>query len=146
MQQSRQIMMSIYPYNYITIYNLLYRFGNGPNIIALTGNKNDGKDYIANYISHTYKYQRLDFEDSKSKYVIDNLISKFQNNQNYIIGNLDKYNQYLALSSLNPFIIKVDDTNQETNIDDEYKLIPHHLYLLNQKDKHLLIKQLKYHL
>lgn len=137
-----------YPYNNVnTMINLLYRFNNRPKLIAISGNRNDGKDYIADYIARTYLYKRIDFKDplenmiKKNKYLLTSyLISRIDNNKYYVIGDLEEYNQYIELLKFNPFIIKVHDNNIK-DIDDN---IPYHIYLTNQKDKHKLIKQLKY--
>ena len=130
--------MTIYPYynNTNIIRNILYNlYINKPyNIIGITGNKNDGMDYIAKYIEKIYKYNRLDFER-------DNI--RLEYNKNYVINNMTKYKQYNQLLHYNPIIIRVDDCNNSDK-EGDYNRIPYDIYLLNNKDKEYLIRQLKY--
>jgi hypothetical protein len=130
-------MMTIYPYyNTNILRNLLFHIyvNNSQTVIGITGNKNDGMDYISKYIERTYKFNRLDCEK-------DNI--KIDNNKNYVINNLTKYKEYTQLIHYNPIIVCIDDSDIK-NTDDEYKLIPYDIYMVNNKNKEYLIKQLKY--
>jgi hypothetical protein len=50
------------------IYNMLYGFDNGffkPKVITISGSTNDeNKEYMANYLSRRYSYEKIRFQDS----------------------------------------------------------------------------------
>ncbi len=136
------------------LVHMMYGFDYGffrPHIIALTGSKasHNTRECITRHLVKQYSYNRLDFNaytepdckyNTKPKIQGQQLIQRMQltHNKRFVISDLLHYHEYQELAPYDPFIIRVDDNNNE-----EYKKIPYNIKIVDcgrVDEKHILRK------
>lgn len=91
-----------------------------------------------------YKIQELLPAIDRS-FVVKSMLNKMHPDKYYIISDMRFYHEYEEIAKHNPFIIRIDrPSNQEFDThstDCEYKDIPFHMNIVNDKDIHSMKKK-----
>lgn len=74
--------------------------------------------------------------------LVQHLVSQINDNKRYVIGDLQFYHEYSALVKYNPFIIQLENQNNQTNTSDEYRTIPYDIAIKHDTDYPDLFRKL----
>lgn len=121
-----------------------------PKVIAITGAKNSGKNTLANYIADRYKYEKISiptlhqingqFQTTPIKHPVKYMMSQMNEKKYYVINNMMYYEEYQDIAKLHPLVVRIDRPMlQEYECD--YKKIPFHLNIINDKDVHAIAQK-----